>query len=80
MPRRAVETSFIHMNGANLSSIVKPNTRVVYFETPINPTMELIDIENVCKQVAAINANRTEDKKIFVRRTDIEGNVSFVLN
>lgn len=66
MPRRAVETSFIHMNGANLSSIVKPNTRVVYFETPINPTMELIDIEDVCKQVAAINAKRSEDKKIFV--------------
>lgn len=66
MPKRNVEVSFVHLNGANLSEHVKPKTRIVYFESPINPTLELIDIEDVCKQVAAINSKRGEGNKISV--------------
>ena len=29
---------------------IKPNTKVVYFETPSNPTIKIIDIERVCQE------------------------------
>lgn len=66
MPRRGVEVSFAHLNGADIASVVKPNTRMVYFETPVNPTMELIDIEAVTTAVAAINRTRSEHEQIVV--------------
>nr|1E5E_A Chain A, METHIONINE GAMMA-LYASE [Trichomonas vaginalis G3]1E5E_B Chain B, METHIONINE GAMMA-LYASE [Trichomonas vaginalis G3]1E5F_A Chain A, METHIONINE GAMMA-LYASE [Trichomonas vaginalis G3]1E5F_B Chain B, METHIONINE GAMMA-LYASE [Trichomonas vaginalis G3] len=28
---------------------MKPNTKIVYFETPANPTLKIIDMERVCK-------------------------------
>jgi methionine-gamma-lyase len=41
----------------DLSSIkesIRPNTRVVYFETPANPNMKIIDIADVCACVRKI--------------------------
>lgn len=32
---------------------LKPNTRLVYFETPANPTMKIIDLKDVCAQAHA---------------------------
>jgi len=66
MPKRGVNVSFVHLNGAKIVDYVKPETRIVYFETPINPTLELIDIELVASQVAQINKSRGENDKIFV--------------
>ena len=66
MPGRGVEVTFEHLNGADIEKLVRPNTRMVYFETPINPTMELIDIEGVCRAVQKINAGRGEDDKVLV--------------
>jgi methionine-gamma-lyase len=66
MPRLGVATSFAHFNGADLGSLIRPNTRIVYFETPINPTLELIDIEAVCKTVAEINKTRREEDRVLV--------------
>jgi len=65
LPRRGTNASFVHLNGANLEEHVRPETRVVYFETPINPTLELIDIEEICRQVKKINEGRGEDDKIL---------------
>ena len=65
MPKRGVSVDFVHLNGVNLADHVKPETRIVYFETPINPTLELIDIETITKQVAEINKSRGEDDKIL---------------
>jgi cystathionine beta-lyase/cystathionine gamma-synthase len=42
------------------------DTRVVYFETPVNPTMELIDIAAVRKAVDRLNAKRREDERIAI--------------
>lgn len=66
MPRRGVEVSFVHLNGADLEKVVRPNTRIIYFETPINPTLELIDIEALCKTVVKINSKRREEERILV--------------
>lgn len=65
MPHRGVEVSFAHLNGADLAGFVKPATRLLYFETPINPTLELIDIQEICRQMAAINAGRREEDRIL---------------
>ncbi len=66
LPRNGVEVSFAHMNGADLSKFIKPNTRVVFFETPINPTLELIDIAEIKRQVDEANKKRSEKDKIFI--------------
>ncbi len=38
---------------ANLSAAIGPKTRVVYFETPANPNMRLVDIEATAKSARA---------------------------
>lgn len=42
------------------------DTRVVYFETPVNPTMELIDITAVRQTVDRLNAKRSEAERILI--------------
>lgn len=66
MPQRGVDVSFVHLNGANLEEHIRPETRMVYFETPINPTLELIDIEKIVKVVAKVNETRDEKDKVLV--------------
>lgn len=66
MPQRGVEVGFAHLNGADLEKLVRPNTRIVYFETPVNPTLELIDIKAVCEAVAKINSGRKEEDRVYV--------------
>lgn len=47
-----------------VKAAIKPETRVVYFETPCNPTMELIDICAVVDVVRRINDSRSEEDRI----------------
>lgn len=50
LPRYGIETTLI--DGRDLRAweqAVRPNTRSFFFETPTNPVLELVDIENVCK-------------------------------
>lgn len=47
-----------------ISAAVRPETRVVYFESPSNPTMELVDFEAVVNSIKKVNESRPEDKKI----------------
>jgi len=48
-PRFGIECTLI--DGRDLDAweaAIKPNTRMFFFETPSNPTLELVDIEAVC--------------------------------
>ena len=47
-----------------LRAAIRPETRVVYFETPTNPTMELIDLEMLDRVVAEVNATRPADQRV----------------
>ncbi len=50
LPKFGVETTLV--DGRDLAAweaAIRPNTRAVFFETPTNPTLELVDIEAVCK-------------------------------
>lgn len=50
--RFGVEADFINTSDINLiSSAIKKNTKVLYIETPANPTMEITDIQ-ACSEIA----------------------------
>ena len=49
LPRFGVETTVIDArDNAAWEAAVKPNTKVFFFETPANPTMDVVDLEFVC--------------------------------
>lgn len=48
--RMNVQTSFVDATDVEkVRSSLRPNTKMVWIETPTNPTMKLVDIEAVCK-------------------------------
>ena len=45
LPRMGAEVTFVPSNRIeDLERAIRPNTRLIYFETPSNPTLEIIDI------------------------------------
>ena len=49
-PQFGIEVSFVDFDSEqSIISALKPNTRVIYFETPINPHLEVIDIAMVSR-------------------------------
>jgi len=67
LPRFGVQTKWIDVNDEEaLRRAISPQTRVVYFETPVNPTLEIIDIARVRKTVDAINEKRPEEQQVKI--------------
>ncbi|MBX3115459.1 MAG: aminotransferase class I/II-fold pyridoxal phosphate-dependent enzyme [Fimbriimonadaceae bacterium] len=65
LSRYGITNESINFNDLEgLEKIITPSTRVLYFETPSNPTMELVDIEAVTSLVKRLNVDRKEDRKI----------------
>jgi O-succinylhomoserine sulfhydrylase len=49
LPRFGIETTTIDAHDTTAwEAAVKPNTKVFFFETPANPTMDLVDLKAVC--------------------------------
>lgn len=56
LPQLGINVKFIDMTDLNqLKENLTPDTRIVYFETPSNPDLQLIDIEKVSKTTHNIN-------------------------
>jgi methionine-gamma-lyase len=67
LPRWGVSTIFCDLTDAErIAACATPDTRVVYFETPVNPTLELIDIAGVRAVVDRLNEGRAEEEKIRI--------------
>lgn len=67
MPKRGVGCTFVNMvKDPGWMNNIKENTRIIYFETPINPTMEILDIAEISKKIEEINKGRPKEKKIYV--------------
>ncbi len=67
MPRFGVHTDFCDMtHPENIARVATKDCRIVYFETPVNPTMELIDIAAVREVVDRLNAGRPEPERILI--------------
>lgn len=54
LPKWGIEYSYFNMNDpASIEKLIRPNTKMLYVETPSNPGLDIIDIESVaalCKQ------------------------------
>ncbi len=49
LPRFGVETTIVDARDPQqFQDAVRPNTKVFFFETPANPTMDVVDLEAVC--------------------------------
>jgi O-succinylhomoserine sulfhydrylase len=49
LPRFGVETTIVDARDPQqFEDAVRPNTKVFFFETPANPTMDVVDLEAVC--------------------------------
>ncbi len=67
LPRYGIRADFCDLNGPEvLARVATGGCRVVYFETPVNPTMELIDIAAVRNVVDRLNAGRAEQDRILI--------------
>lgn len=65
LPASGVATEWVNLNDPEaLRAALGPDARVVYFETPCNPTMELVDIEQVVRVVAEANQGRPESERV----------------
>ena len=50
LPRYGVDVSFVNAtNIEEIKSAMKDNTRVVYLETPANPDLDIMNIEEISK-------------------------------
>lgn len=59
LPRMGISHTLANMLDIDeLRRAIRPMTRVVYFETPVNPDLKLIDISAVKSVIADINRNR----------------------
>jgi cystathionine beta-lyase/cystathionine gamma-synthase len=67
MPRQGVDVDFVNMvKDAGWHKMINDNTKLIYFETPINPNMEIIDIAEVRQIVDEVNKKRDEIDKIRI--------------
>ena len=63
--RYGVDVTFVDMRDPeNVSKAMRPNTKVVYLETPANPTMDIADIESISRI-----AHTNEGCLVFVDNT-----------
>ncbi|MGE0820689.1 MAG: PLP-dependent aspartate aminotransferase family protein [Candidatus Binatia bacterium] len=69
-PRNQITTHFIDLtNEQALRNAITERTRVVYFETPVNPTLQLIDITAVRRIVDETNKGRQNPILVIVDNT-----------
>ncbi len=67
LPRQGISVSPTDLTDPDvLLRLVRPETRVVYLETPVNPTMVILDIAALAKRIAAINDTRPTEQRIFL--------------
>jgi methionine-gamma-lyase len=66
LPRYGINVKWVDFKDLKaVSNAITQRTRLLYFETPVNPTMELIDIQAIAEITKRHNRNRTKENKIF---------------
>jgi cystathionine beta-lyase/cystathionine gamma-synthase len=65
-PRLKIATTFVDMTDPKIIlRHVTKNTRVIYMESPINPTLRLIDLKAVADLTREMNKRRSHEEKIW---------------
>ncbi len=66
MPKFGIKVHFADLRDASsIESLVNSNTKVVYLESPVNPSLELVDIRAVSEIVAKLNRGRSPEQQII---------------
>ncbi|WOO84285.1 L-methionine gamma-lyase [Vanrija pseudolonga] len=66
LPRFNVEVTIVEQTDlAAIEAAIKPNTRLIYVETPANPTMVLTDLAGVAGLAAQYSKSTDDDKRII---------------
>ena len=66
-PRYNISVQLLNLHDLDmLASAIKSETRVIYFESPVNPTLTLIDIGSIAELVRQVNSTRPEDEHIRI--------------
>ena len=66
LPRYHIKVRWVDFNDAKaLSDAITPQTKLLYFETPVNPTLELIDIAKVVEITRRHNRRRSKAHTIY---------------
>lgn len=67
LPRQGVHVDWVNMvKNEKWKNHVNDKTKVIYFETPINPTMELLDIAEIRTVADEINKKRSEEDRLVI--------------
>lgn len=67
MPRLGITAKSVGFYDLDaLKAAITSKTRVLYFESPVNPTLELIDIEAVSQIVREENSKRGDGRKLYI--------------
>jgi methionine-gamma-lyase len=67
LPRFGIDVVFVDFTNLNdVEAAIDDQTRVLYFETPVNPNLDIIDIEAASALAAKINENRTPETLLQV--------------
>ncbi len=65
-PRLGIKVTRVDFTDARaLAAAVNSKTRVLYYESPVNPTLDLIDVRAVSALCAAANRSRKNGKKLY---------------
>lgn len=67
LPRFAIDATPVDMSDLDaVRAAIRPKTKVLYFETPVNPDMRLIDIAAIRKIADAANAKRAPADQVRI--------------
>ncbi len=65
--RQGIASRRVDMNDLRaLRGAIHASTRIVYFETPVNPTLELVDIARVRGLLDEVNKTRKPERKVLL--------------
>ncbi len=68
--KRGIQFTYVRGNKpADFAAAVKPNTRMVWLETPANPTLELLDIQGISEATRGIGATLRQELQVLVDNT-----------
>ncbi len=65
-PRLKIGNKFVDFtNPEEVRRAISPNTRVLYMESPVNPTMKLVDLKAIASLAAEANVHRAPEERIY---------------
>lgn len=64
LPRLGIKVRFVDLTREGYEKEVTPKTKMIYFESPINPNLRLVDIKGLVKKIQKINLNRRSDSRV----------------